>query len=218
MIELKNITKKYGEKIVYNNFNLSVENGKITTILGESGSGKTTLLNIIAGITNFTGEILGGVKPVSFVFQRDRLINNLTVKENLKLVAPHGDIEKALTDIGLKDSINSYPKQLSAGMARRVAIVRAFLFDSSLVLMDEPFVNLDLSLKCYLIDAVKKMCKEQNKTVITVTHDIKEATMIADRIVVLSHGSIVYDNSHITSKTERELYKIMTEKYRNGLI
>ena len=87
MISLKNITKRYCEKTVFNNFNLDIEENKITVILGESGSGKTTLLNMLAGITDFDGEISGVYGGVSMVFQRDRLVPHLTVKENILLVS-----------------------------------------------------------------------------------------------------------------------------------
>ena len=82
MIELKNINKKYGTLTVYENFNLQVQKGKITAILGESGSGKTTLLNVMSNLTDFEGEVVGLDPKIAFVFQKDRLVSNLTVGEN----------------------------------------------------------------------------------------------------------------------------------------
>ena len=97
MISLKNITKKYGEKNVFDNFSLDVEEGAVTAVLGASGSGKTTLLNILAGITEYEGDVTGEYLPVSFVFQKDRLVPNLTVKQNLLLVNPSaGDAADSL--------------------------------------------------------------------------------------------------------------------------
>lgn len=209
MIELKNITKKYGDKTVYDNFNLTLESGAITAVLGESGSGKTTLLNVIGGLTDYDGEVTGVCEPVSFVFQRDMLVRNLTVGENVRLVAENADVESALEQFGLAGAADKYPEQLSAGMARRVAIIRAFAFPSDTVLMDEPFVNLDVALKYYLTEKVKLAVKSAGKTAVIVTHDVKEAVSVADRIIVLSRGEIVSDVSEITKDSENALFNVM---------
>lgn len=209
MIELKNVTKKYGDKTVYDNFNLSLDSGRITAVLGESGSGKTTLLNMIGGLTDYEGEVTGVSKPVSFVFQRDMLVRNLTVGENVRLVAENSDVESALEQFGLAGAADKYPEQLSAGMARRVAIIRAFAFPSDTVLMDEPFVNLDVALKYYLTEKVKRSVKSAGKTAVIVTHDVKETVSVADRIIVLSRGKIVSDVREITEETENFLFNVM---------
>lgn len=209
MITIKNLTKKYDEKIVYDNFNLEIKKGKITVILGESGSGKTTFLNILAGLTDYEGIVDGMSLPASMVFQRDRLVKNLTVEDNIKLVNKSADVKIELQKIGLTGCEKLYPKQLSAGMARRVAILRAFAFDSDVVLMDEPFVNLDVALKFYLVNEVKRLCREKNKTAVVVTHDIKEAVTLADEIIVLSHGKIIYRTDNVSDKIEEELFALM---------
>lgn len=209
MITIKNLTKKYGEKTVYDNFNLEIKKRKITVILGESGSGKTTLLNILAGLTDYEGIVGGMSLPAAMVFQRDRLVKNLTVEDNIKLVNAAADVKGELQKIGLAGCEKLYPKQLSAGMARRVAILRAFAFDSDIVLMDEPFVNLDVALKFYLVDEVKRLCREKNKTAVVVTHDIKEAVTIADEIIVLSRGKIIYRTDCVLKETESVLFDTM---------
>ena len=211
MIELKNIIKKYGDKTVYDNFSFAFEDGKITALLGESGAGKTTLLNIIAGLTDYDGEVKkdGGV---SFVFQTDRLIKNLTVFENLKLILRDINdkvIDDALSSVGLLSAKNLYPKELSAGMARRVAILRAFLYPSEILLMDEPFINLDVSLKFSLMETVKKMQLKTPKTVVFVTHDIKEAVSLADRVAVVMNGKIVFDEKDVKEKTEKVIFDLL---------
>ena len=209
MIELKNITKNYGNLSVYNNFNLNVEKGKITAVLGESGSGKTTLLNILANLTDFQGEVIGVEKNVAFVFQKDRLISNLTVGENLSLVNPGVDVVKTLKEYSIADKVNDYPKSLSAGQARRLAIARAFCVNAKTVFMDEPFINLDVKLKFELINKIKEKQKTDNSTVIVVTHDVKEAVLIADRIIVLSKGNIALDVKRVNEKTENEILGLM---------
>lgn len=192
MIEIKNLTKKYGATEVYSNFNLALEKGKITCILGESGSGKTTLLNCIAGLTEYCGEI-PAVK-CSYVFQSPRLVPNLTVKQNLTLVC--ADEEKVLTmleRVRLQDKKNAYPKTLSGGQAQRVAIARAFLYESEILLLDEPFSSLDLKLKNEMHGLFLQIWRQDKRTVLFVTHDADEAVSIADRLVVLKGGKAVFD-------------------------
>ena len=207
MISIKNVTKKYGAKTVFDNFNLYIEENKITVILGESGSGKTTLLNMIARLTDFDGEITGA-DMVSMVFQRDRLVPHLTVKENIRLVNENADVCGLLKSVGLSGAENLYPKDLSAGMARRVAIIRAFSYDAPIVLMDEPLVNLDLALKYSLIEKIKALREESGKTVLLVTHDVKEAALLADRVIVIGDG-ILADEKTVSAKTEKRLIDIL---------
>lgn len=209
MISLKNITKKYGDKTVFHNFNLDIEENEITVILGESGSGKTTLLNMIARLTDFSGEI-SGAGQVSMVFQRDRLVPHLTVKENILLVNENADVKRMLESVGLNGAENLYPKELSAGMARRVAIIRAFSHPAPLLLMDEPLVNLDLSLKFSLLEKIKELQSTTGKTVIMVSHDVKEAAYFSGRIIVLkSGGEVILDKKRVSEKT-------LTETLLNG--
>ncbi len=192
MIEIKNLTKKYGATEVYSNFNLALEKGKITCILGESGSGKTTLLNCIAGLTEYCGEI-PAVK-CSYVFQSPRLAPNLTVKQNLTLVC--ADEEKVLTmleRVRLQDKKNAYPKTLSGGQAQRVAIARAFLYEGEILLMDEPFSSLDLKLKNEMHGLFLQIWRQDKRTVLFVTHDADEAVSLADRLIVLKNGKAVFD-------------------------
>ena len=199
MISVNNVTKKYGDKTVFENFSLTADDNKITVILGESGSGKTTLLNMIAGLTDFDGEIIGADK-VSMVFQRDRLVPHLTVKDNILLVNKNADVSALLESVGLVGTENLYPKELSAGMARRVAIIRAFSYPAPVLLMDEPLVNLDLSLKYSLIDKIKALQKQTGKTIILVTHDVKEAVRLSDRVIVIAGGQIIFDTDAVTEE------------------
>lgn len=211
MIELKNVKKSYGDKVIYNGFNLNIEKGKTLVVLGESGCGKTTLLNILASLTEFEGDITGMPDKISMVFQKNRLVPNLTVSQNIKLVNPNANVEELLRDMGLEGKENLFPKTLSAGMERRVAIARAFAYEAPLMLMDEPFINLDLGLKYTLLERLKTLVKRAEKTLVVVTHDIKEAVSLADRIVVVSNGEIVCDVKDIKENTEKELFGIMLE-------
>lgn len=209
MIEIKNLKKSYGDKVVYDGLNLNINDGKITAILGASGVGKTTLLNILSGFIPPTeGEVRGINGKKSFIFQEDRLIKNLTVYENLKLVLKDIAFEEDLGKIGLKDAKNLYPKDLSAGMKRRVAVLRALLYPSDILFMDEPFINLDIGLKYSLINTVKDMQKKDGKTIITVTHDISEAVNIADYIIVIKDGKVIFSDI-VKEKTEEKIIGLM---------
>lgn len=208
MISVKNLTKRYGDKTVFENFDLDIEENKITVILGENGSGKTTLLNAIARLTDFDGEITGA-DNVSMVFQRDRLVPHLTVKENILLVNENADVKNLLYGVGLTGAEELYPKNLSAGMARRVAIARAFASHANVLLMDEPLVNLDLALKYSLIEKIKTLTAREKKTAVIVSHDAREAAMLADRAVVIGGGKIIYDEKTVSDKTESALTEIL---------
>lgn len=192
MIEIKNLSKSYGDKVVYKDFNLSFEEGTITCILGSSGSGKTTLLNILAGLISYEGEV--PQMKCSYIFQTPRLAPNLTVRGNLALVCNDAQkIDDMLKRVGLSAKSNAYPISLSGGEAQRVSIVRAFLYKSDILLMDEPFSSLDLKLKKQIIELFFDIWREDGRTVLAVTHDIDEAAAIAQRVIILSDGQIALD-------------------------
>lgn len=192
MISIKNFTKKYQDRTVYENFDLDIEESGITCILGESGCGKTTLLNAVAGLIDYEGEITK--KSVSYVFQSSRLIPNLTVEGNLKFIGVNGDsATKMLEKVGLGDKLNAYPAQLSGGEAQRVSLVRAFLKKSEVLLMDEPFSSLDLKTKLSVMELFKALQAEEGRCTLFVTHDVDEAVFIADRIIVMHGGKVLTD-------------------------
>ena len=175
--------KKYGDKTVYKNFSLSVAEGKITCILGESGSGKTTLLNCVAGLSPFVGEI--PALKCSCVFQTPRLVPNLTVLGNLRLVCNDENlILKTLDDLHLSDKKDAYPKTLSGGQAQRVALARALVYGGEIMLLDEPFSSLDLKLKMEISALFKNLQRQKNITSLFVTHDADEALSLGDEIIV----------------------------------
>ena len=193
MIELRNVTQKYGALTVYENFSLSLEEGKIACILGTSGCGKTTLLNMLAGLVPFSGAI-EPMQPCSYIFQQPRLVPNLTVEGNLRLVCRDAArIRDMLGRVGLADKAKAYPVELSGGQAQRVSIARAFLHPSSLLLMDEPFSSLDTALKIRLMRLFAEIWREVRRSVLFVTHDVEEAYMLAHRALVLRGGKIAAD-------------------------
>lgn len=210
MIEIKNFSKSYPGVPLYDNFNLSVKDGEIVAILGESGSGKTTLLNAVAGLTPYAGEITG--LKCGYVFQSPRLVPCLTVKGNLKLVCKDDEkIARMLEKTGLSDKGDSYPVSLSGGQAQRVSLARAFLFRGDAVLMDEPFSSLDLKLKREMADLFFGVWEEYKPSVLFVTHDVDEAMSLGERIIVISQGKIVFDETP-QSPPPRENDNVLREK------
>ncbi|NLL56563.1 MAG: ABC transporter ATP-binding protein [Clostridiales bacterium] len=224
-MKLTSITKRYDDNTVFDNFNLTIQDNKITCILGKSGCGKTTLLNIIAHLTDYQGKTDVENEKISYIFQNQRLLNNLTVAGNLRYVLKNcnfssNEIEEKINDIlklvKLKENKHMYPKQLSGGMAQRVSLARAFVYPSKILLMDEPFKGLDISLKKHIIKIFQDLFNNDKKTTIFVTHDIEEALLLADRIIVLGDGGIILLDKELESRDDalisnlrRNIYKIM---------
>ncbi len=210
MIEFKNVSVSYGTRFVYDKLNLKINDNEITAILGENGSGKTTILKALANLIDYSGEIIGVPDKISYVFQEDRLIKNLTVKENIKLVSPNVDVKSLLKIFNMEDVENRYIKTLSGGKKRKVALIRAFSYKAPLLILDEAFNSVDLKSKTEFIEIFKRKQKEDESSIIFITHDILEAVLFADRIIVMSGGEIVFDKRNTkTKETEKELYKLL---------
>ena len=218
MITFKNFTVKYGDKTVFDGFNLDVSLSENTAVLGESGSGKTTLLNAIAGLVPFSGEVSGVPQKISAAFQEDRLVPCLTVRENLALATGEEGIDYDLESFALSDKAQSYPSRLSGGEKRRVALLRAYRFNAPLYILDEPFNSLDLKLKIRLEELFKKRIIDNSAALLFVTHDIKEAVSLADRIIVVSGDGgvckIVADVKSVNEKTEEYLFGLLSGKLK----
>ncbi len=189
MIELKNVSKKFGDKTVFSNFNITIEDGEFIIFAGASGCGKTTLLNIIGGLEKpdagyvlINGEDIYKrknnteffKKTVGFLFQNFALIENKTVAENLNLIEKKDrtdiTIADALKRVGLANVENTKVYKLSGGEQQRIALARLLLKKCSLVLADEPTGSLDAENSKVVLKALKEM-NEEGKTVILVTHD-----------------------------------------------
>jgi len=170
----------------------SVRAGERVAIVGPSGCGKTTLLNLVAGLDpDFEGRIERPPPPIGYVFQEPRLLPWRTVADNLRFVlgdVPDAEarIGRALAEVELPDVAPVYASRLSLGMARRVALARAIVVRPSLLLLDEPFVSLDQPTGERLRLLVLELLEKHAITALLVTHDLREAVMLAERILVLS--------------------------------
>ncbi len=190
MVVLDTISKRYGEKVVFDEFSLQIDPTKNTCILGKSGQGKTTLLHMVAGIEKATsGYIDTGELRFSFVFQEPNLLPWLDVVENIEYVLKEKVAQSAILEVLRKLSIegeaDSYPSELSGGMKQRVALARALLYPSDVVLMDEPFQNLDMNTREQSIALYEELLRERGVRVLFVSHSIDDAVRLADEVVVL---------------------------------
>lgn len=195
MIKVNSLNKRFREKIILKDFNFQITKNKITAILGTSGVGKTTLLNILSGLdNNYTGNIDIETDKIAYVFQEDRLLEWLSVIENIKYVLDKPDynkIDKILEILGIKSLKNTPINKLSGGQKQRVNIARAFAFDSNLIFMDEAFKSLDIKTKNEIFKKLIKLLEFEQKTVLMVTHDVREAILLADTVSIMKdYGEI----------------------------
>ncbi|WP_428383108.1 ABC transporter ATP-binding protein [Nevskia ramosa] len=172
----------------------TAESGEFVAIVGPSGAGKTTMLKIIAGLDkDYEGGLdgAGDDARLGFVFQEPRLLPWLNVADNLRLVSPalsDAEIDAGLAKVGLANTAAEFPLHLSGGMQRRVALLRAFLVRPELLLLDEPFISLDAPTAESLYQVLAALRRDLLPTTLLVTHDLREALALADRVLFVSHS------------------------------
>ncbi|WP_407310155.1 ABC transporter ATP-binding protein [Desulfosporosinus sp. SB140] len=202
-VVVTNLTKQFGDLLVLDDINFTVGKGEFLCIVGPTGCGKTTFLNLLSKLIPSTkgniyidGEVADPKKHnISFVFQEPSCMPWRTVRQNVAYgmeikKTPQEEaksrLEKTLKLVGLADCADLYPNQISSSMEQRVAVARAFAVNPDLLLMDEPYGQLDVKLRYYLEDELIRIWGEFKNTVIFVTHNIEEAVYLAERILILS--------------------------------
>jgi len=228
-LSLRNVSKKYSQSqsdtihTVLDNVNIQILEGEIVTILGKSGCGKSTLLNLIAGFENsYGGEILLNGEPVRdisperiMMFQESALFPWLTAYQNIEIALKLTKVPKIqreeivmhyLEIVGLSDYSHSYIHQLSGGMKQRVALARALSLNPKVLLMDEPFAALDITIKKSLYQELLALHTKHKKTIVFVTHNINEAVTLGDRVIVMSPLVYGIKNQYVIGipKNERD--------------
>lgn len=204
IVSVRNLTKSFGDLKVLDDVSFNVRKGEFLCIVGPTGCGKTTFLNSLTRLYQIdSGEILvngEAINPkkhnIAYIFQEYSTMEWLTVEQNiqygLKIKRYSEDLIKERVDsviniVGLDKYRQYYPKQLSASMLQRVVIARAFAVQPELLLMDEPYGQLDLSLKYKLEDELINLWQQTGTTVIFITHNIEEAVYLSDRVMVLTN-------------------------------
>lgn len=202
-VQVKNLTKCFGDLKVLDNVSFDIKNGEFVCIVGPTGCGKTTFLNLLTKLIEPTsGEILIDGEPanpakhnLAFVFQEPSAFPWLTAEENIRFGLDikkvdeqykKNQVDKIINLLGLQKFRNSYPHEMSVSMEQRVVIGRAFAMNPDLLLMDEPYGQMDIKVRYYLEDEVIKLWKEIGSTVLFITHNLEEAVYLAERVIVLS--------------------------------
>jgi nitrate/nitrite transport system ATP-binding protein len=211
MLDIWSLAKEYpgpeGPAVIVEDFNLKVAQGEFVCVVGHSGCGKSTVLSILMGLSEQSrGTVILDDKELDgpgcdrgVVFQSSALLPWLSVRDNVQLAVDqvardkttaerHGLAEEYLALVGLEGSGDARPSDLSAGMRQRVGIARAFATEPRLLLLDEPFSLLDAITRIELQDQLADLCLRTRKTVLMVTHDVDEALLLADRIVMMTSG------------------------------
>ena len=198
-ITVKNLFMERGGKVLYRGFETRFESASVTALIASSGTGKTSLLDYISSILKADEKISGTVEfdrlpEIAYIFQDGRLLENLTVLQNVMIPLVNRFDEKSaekraqtfINKCGLTEKAHSPVKSLSGGQKQRACLARAFAYGCNILLMDEPFNSLDLPSKINLIQLLKKLLKDDPKTVIFVSHNIREISLLCDRVKVLS--------------------------------
>ena len=196
MITFEHVSKSFDSLEIFHDLSLHVAANEIVAVVGQSGSGKTTLLKMVTGIVHpDEGSVSVATGAVGYVFQEPRLLPWRTALDNVAAgLRAQGAVkaearERAaawLERVGLQGFEHYHPAELSGGMAQRVSIARAFAVEPRILLLDEPFSNVDQILKGSLMDILQSIIKERQTTVMYVTHDLTEALRLADRIVEIT--------------------------------
>ncbi len=230
-VEVKNLTKYFGDLHVLNDINFNIKKGEFLCVVGPTGCGKTTFLNLLTRIYMPTkgdlyidGELADPKKHnLACVFQEPSSLPWKTVEENLRFGLELKKFDKKIIDerveniikiLGLQNFRNQYPSQLSVSTAQRIIIGRAFAMHPDLLLMDEPYGQMDVKLRFYLEDEVVRLWKELGSTVVFITHNIEEAVYLAERILILSNKpttikeEVIVDLPRPRDVTDPEFIKI----------
>ncbi|MFB6109580.1 MAG: ABC transporter ATP-binding protein [Halodesulfurarchaeum sp.] len=214
VLELRDVQKRFGTEVAVEDFSLSVREGEILTLLGPSGCGKTTTLRLIAGLERpdageirLGGEVVAGgatdrfaapeTRDVGVVFQEFALFPHMTAEENVAFglqdwsaAERETRVEELFDLVGLEAQREAYPAELSGGQQQRVALARSLAPEPAILLLDEPFSNLDVDLRIEMREEVRRILKDAGVTAVSVTHDQEEALSLSDRVAVMNGGTI----------------------------
>lgn len=192
MLEFRDVSFSYPNGLqVFERLSFELSDGELLAVMGASGCGKTTLLSLAAGLQKpSSGFVISSHQKISYVFQEPRLFPWMTVQKNVEVVLPNQPsndlrVREILKEVGLEEAATLMPHELSGGMKSRVSLARAMAYDGDLFLLDEPFAALDKSLRQELAETIRTHLKKRKASAIFVTHQITDATLVADRLLRL---------------------------------
>ncbi len=209
-IEVRNLVKKFDDRVVINDISFKVADGEILAIVGFSGSGKSTVLKLICGLIPFdSGKIITSEGDIAMVFQYSALFDSLNVFDNISFaLRERKDLRKKYTEkelkeivaqklelVGLQGIENKFPSELSGGMQKRVSFARAIVTKPNTILYDEPTAGLDPMSSTLIEDYIVRLKRETNAASIVVTHQMSTITRTADRVIMLYDGKIVFEGT-----------------------
>jgi sulfonate transport system ATP-binding protein len=208
-VSIRNLEKSFGERTVLRALSLEIARGMFVAIVGRSGCGKTTLLRIVAGLEQCDRGILtiesgssplaaGGRPDIRLMFQEARLLPWKSVIDNVRVGMPKSALPaamSALRDVGLADRAADWPAALSGGQRQRVALARALMHRPQLLLLDEPLGALDALTRIEMHTLIERLWRETGFTAMLVTHDVQEAVVLADRVIVIDGGGVAFDEA-----------------------
>ncbi len=210
-IEVRNLVKKFDDKVVIDDISFKVADGEILAIVGFSGSGKSTVLKLICGLIPYdNGEVLTSEGDIAMVFQYSALFDSLNVYDNISFALherkdlrskynTEEEIKKIVSQklelVGLKGIENKFPSELSGGMQKRVSFARAIVTKPNTILYDEPTAGLDPMSSTLIEDYIVRLKRETNAASIVVTHQMSTITRTADRVIMLYDGKIVFEGT-----------------------
>jgi sulfonate transport system ATP-binding protein len=197
-VVVTHLRRAYGSRTVIENLNLRIERGEFVVLLGESGCGKTTLLRALAGLDPIDGGRIVAPRRPAVVFQEHRLLPWESLWRNVSLGLQASDARQrataALSEVGLAERLDDWPRNLSGGQAQRVALARALVQEPELLLLDEPFAALDALTRIRMHALVRELVAAHRPGVLLVTHDVDEAIALADRILEMREGRIAFEH------------------------
>ena len=199
LTEVLGLTKRFGDRVVLSDVDLTIAPGEFVALLGRSGSGKSTLLRVLAGLDAEVGGSAAVRGTVSVAFQQPRLLPWRRVWRNVVLGLPGRSAdrtlaEQALAEVRLSDHADAWPRTLSGGEAQRLSLARALVREPDLLLLDEPFAALDALTRLAMHRLVEQLWQRHRPGVLLVTHDVDEALLLADRVLVLDGGRITAEH------------------------
>lgn len=239
IIKFENVSKRYKDKVVLENFNLDIKKGEFLTIIGSSGCGKTTVLKLINGLISpengrvivngndiLTTDQIKLRRNIGYVIQDIGLFPHMTVEKNISYVLNLARVKdkkviKQKVDTIIKvvgmdyDILNRYPSELSGGQKQRVGIARALVSKPQILLMDEPFCSVDEITRRILQEAILDIYKSLDVTIIFITHDIKEALKLGTKVVVMNEGKVIQYSSpsNIKEKPQDDFVRDLVKGY-----